>query len=168
MKFPVLPFAAAAALFIGQNARAEGPPYAPAYEEAVTLTGWLHVEELGFEKASVRLEVNGETLSVPISESGRIDVSLPSGVEAVLRFDHPGHVTKEVVVDTRFAKVGDPGKHLRHVKFAVILEKDYFHDGLAYAGPVGNIGFDAQGGCLAIEHNSKRLVVGRKNQPMVF
>lgn len=168
MKFLVLPFAAAAALFIGQTAYAEGPPYAPAFEEAVTLTGWLHVEELGFEKASVKLEVNGETLSVPVSESGRIDVSLPSGVEAVLRFDHPGHVTKEVVIDTRYAKVGDLGKHLRHVKFAVILEKDYFHDGLTYAGPVGNIGFDAQGGCLAIVQNSKRLVVGRKNQPMVF
>ena len=131
------------------------------------LTGWLHVEDLGFEATTVGLEVNGIVQAVPVSSTGRIDLSLPAGVEAVLHFSHPGHFTKDVVVDTRFAKVGDPGKHLRHVKFAVILEKDYFREGGSYAGPIGGIAFDPDGGCLAVDHNRK-LIVGRKNQPMVF
>lgn len=164
----LLPSLAVAALFSCTTlARAAGPLYVPASDEAVVLTGWLHVEDLGFESTSVDLEVNGATLAVPVSNTGRIDLSLPAGVEAVLRFKHPGHLSKEVVVDTRYAKAGDPGKHLRHVKFAVILEKDYLRDGSTYAGPVGGIGFDPDGGCLAIDH-SRRLIVGRKNQPMVF
>lgn len=148
-------------------ARAAGPVYPASMDEAVVLTGWLHVEDLGFEGTTVGLEVNGVTQAVPVSSTGRIDLSLPAGVEAVLHFSHPGHFTKDVVVDTRFAKVGDPGKHLRHVKFAVILEKDLFREGGTYAGPIGGIAFDPDGGCLAVDHNRK-LIVGRKNQPMVF
>lgn len=41
--------------------------------------------------------------------------------------------------------------------------------GMDYAGPVGNVGFDKDGGCLAIEH-TRTLVVGRgrSKKPMVF
>ena len=53
--------------------RAAGPPPASAFEEAVELTGWLHVEDFDFDDATVLLEVNGQISSVPISKTGRID-----------------------------------------------------------------------------------------------
>ncbi len=149
--------------------RAAGPPPASAFEEAVELTGWLHVEDFDFDDATVLLEVNGQISSVPISKTGRIDISLPVGTDALLRFEHPGHLTKEVLVDTHHARDGYVGRDVRHVRFAVILEETRLMAGMDYAGPVGNVGFDKDGGCLAIEH-TRKLVVGRSRskKPMVF
>jgi hypothetical protein len=167
-KISLLTVAAAALLVtIAIPAQAGVPPYQPAADEAVVLTGWLHVEDLTFDQATVQLEVNGEVLSAPISKTGRFDISLPAGTEAVLRFENPGHLSKEVVIDTRYADQGEVGKHLRHVRFAVVLELERRMAGFTYAGSIGNIGFDKDGGCLAIAHTN-RLVVGRNNQPMVF
>lgn len=149
--------------------RAAGPPPAPAFAGDVELTGWLHVEDFDFEDATVLLEVNGQISSVPISKTGRIDISLPVGTDAVLRFEHPGHLTKEVLVDTHHARDGYVGRDVRHVRFAVILEETRLMAGMDYAGPVGNVGFDKEGGCLTVEH-TRTLVVGRgrSKKPMVF
>lgn len=136
-------------------------------DEAVELTGWLHVDDLGFEQTDVQLQMNGASYYVPVSRTGRVDVALPVGVEAVLHFSHPGHVAKEITIDTRFAQAGEFAKHLRHIQFAVILEKDYFHEGIAYAAPVGTMSFDEQGGCLAVAHDNK-IVVGRRSQSVTF
>jgi hypothetical protein len=168
--FPFLMAASMALITSASNSlRAAGPPPASAFDEAVELTGWLHVEDFDFDDATVLLEVNGEIRSVPISKTGRIDISLPVGTEAVLRFEHPGYLTKELLVDTRHARDGYLGRDVRHVRFAVILEEVRLMAGLDYAGPVGNIGFDKEGGCLAIEH-TRKLVVGRSRskKPMVF
>jgi len=162
--------AAVVALFTGivSPARAAGPPSAPPFAEDVELTGWLHVEDFDFDDATVLLVLNGEVRSVPISKTGRIELSLPVGTEAVLRFEHPGHLTKEVTVDTHHARDGHLGRDVRHVRFAVILEETRLMAGMDYAGPVANLGFDKEGGCLAIEH-TRTLVVGRsRNKPMVF
>ena len=150
--------------------RAEDPPasrsriHAPG---AVELTGWLHVEAFDFNDASVLIIVNGERRTVPVSRSGRIDVDLPAEAEAVLRFEHPGHLSKEVLVDTRHAQVGSPAA-ARHVSFAVILEESRLMGGQVYAGPVANFGFDKDGGCVDVKH-TRSLVVGcAVNAPMVF
>lgn len=149
--------------------RAAGPPPASAFGEAVELTGWLHVEDFDFDDATVLLEVNGQISSVPISKTGRIDISLPVGTEAVLHFEHPGHLSKEVLVDTRHARDGYVGRDVRHVRFAVILEESRLMAGMDYAGPVGSVGFDKEGGCLAVQH-TRALVVGRSRskKTMVF
>ena len=131
------------------------------------LTGWVHVEDLSFDATSVELEVNGEVQLVPLTPTGRFDITLPAGTEAVMRFEHPGHLTKEVVVDTHNARAGAFDEETRHVRFAVILELTRLMAGFTYAGPVGNIAFDKDGGCVAVDHTPK-LMVGRRNQPMVF
>ncbi len=135
----------------------------------VTLTGWVHVDDYDFDDATVQVEVNGEIQTAHVSKSGRFDISLPAGTEATLRFEHPGHLTKEVLVDTRHARDGYPGRDTRHVKFAVILEQERYMGGNVYAGPVGNLAFEKDGGCLTVQHINK-LVVGRSRsrKPMVF
>ena len=50
---------------------------------------------------------------------------------------------------------------------AVVLELERHMAGYTYAGPVGSLGFDAQGGCLAVSHDRK-LEDGPKQKPMVF
>jgi hypothetical protein len=115
----------------------------------------------------VEVEVNGNVQTMHVSKTGRFSLSLPAGLEAVLRFEHPGHLTKEVLVDTHFARTGEPGKHKRHIRFAVILELECLLNNQHYAGPVGSITFDKEGGCAAVDHNRK-LIPWRKNKPMVF
>lgn len=148
-------------------ARLASSPYTPPAEDAVTLTGWVHVEDLSFDNTRVKLEVNGEEHIVPLSPLGRFDINLPVGTEAVLRFEHPGHLAKEVVVDTHDARAGEFKDGTRHLKLAIILELERLMAGMKYAGPVGNIAFDKQGGCVAVDH-TRKMVVGRKNEPMVF
>ena len=155
--------------FLPFSSRAENPPGAPPALNDVTLTGWVHVGDYDFDDATVQVEVNGEVQTAHLSKTGRFDISLPSGTEAVLRFEHPGHLTKELLVDTRHARDGYLGRDTRHVKFAVILEQERYMGGQVYAGPVGNLGFDKNGGCLTVQHTNK-LVVGRSRsrKPMVF
>lgn len=148
-------------------AKATGMPYTPPDNDAVQITGWVHVEDLSFDNTRVQLEVNGEEMLVPINNMGRFDINLPAGTEAVLRFEHPGHLPKEVVVDTHDARAGEFKDETRHVKMAVILELERLMAGFKYGGPVGNIAFDKQGGCMAVDH-TRKMVVGRRNEPMVF
>lgn len=135
--------------------------------DAVHITGWVHVEDIGFEKTKVLLHIKGEEHWVPITPMGRFDIDLPVGAEAVLRFEHPGHLAKEVVVDTHDANAGEFEDGTRRLRMAVILELERLMAGQKYAGPVGNIAFDKDGGCVALDH-TRRMVVGRTNEPMVF
>ncbi|MBK7268041.1 MAG: hypothetical protein IPI07_00480 [Flavobacteriales bacterium] len=143
------------------------PPTAAASEEAVVITGWLQVEGLTMKDVIVEVEVNGTTRIAPVSETGRFTVELPANAEVLLRFEKPGHLSKEVTVDTRYAGNGKGGQKKRHVKFGVIMELERWMGGLTYAGPVGSIGFDQGGGCLAVEHD-RTMVPAEQRRPMVF
>jgi hypothetical protein len=140
---------------------------ASADQESVVLTGWQHVEDHSFSGATVAVKVNGAIRDAVVSETGRFTVTLPAGTKALLRFEMPGHLTKEVVVDTHFATLGDPGQRVRRVRFAVVLELERHMAGFRYLGPVGSIGFDQGGGCLAIARDRK-LVPARRQATMVF
>jgi hypothetical protein len=72
-----------------------------------------------------------------------------------------------VVVDTHFATLGEPGQRVRRVRFAVVMELERHMAGFRYQGPVGSIGFDQGGGCLAIARDRK-LVPARRQATMVF
>lgn len=149
------------------SAYAATPPSEPAAAEAVVLTGWLHVEDYTMEDVLVEWEVNGTTSTAHVSENGRFTVALPPNTEVTLRFEKPEHLTKEVVVDTRNIRDGgfSEKKH-RKVSFAVIMQLERRMGGLTYPGPVGSIGFEQGGGCLAVEHN--KTLVPAKQGPMVF
>lgn len=149
-------------------ALASTPPSSPPAERAdddatVTFTGWLQANDYTLGDVVVTANVNGELLVTGVKENGRFDLVLPSGTSATLRFEKPGHLPKEVTIDTHNSTVGEPGSSERHVEFAVVLEPERWMGGLSYAGPVGSIGFDAQGGCLAVEHD-KQMVLGRKQR----
>lgn len=143
------------------------PPTAAASEEAVVITGWLQVEGLTMKDVIVEVEVNGTTRIAPVSETGRFTVELPANAEVLLRFEKPGHLPKEVVVDTRHARDGEAGQRTRHVKFAVIMELERHMAGLTYPGPVGTLSFDNGGGCLAVAHDRNR-VPAKRHATMVF
>ena len=143
------------------------PPTPPPAEEAVILTGWLQVASLSMKDAIVEVVVNGTRQIAPVSEAGRFTVSLPADAEVVLRFEKPGHLTKEVMVDTRHAREGKEGHKRRHVKFGVVLELERWMGGLTYAGPVGAIGFEQGGGCLAVAHD-RSMVPAEHRAPMGF
>jgi len=165
-----LVYAAAMAGFIlctSGRASAADPLTRAVDQDAVVLTGWLHVEDVDFDEATVLMEVNGEVRSAPVSGSGRFEIFLPVGTEVKLRFEHPGHLTKEVIIDTRNAHEGNGGKRKRRVRFAVVLDAERYMVGDAGTPNVGSIGFEKESGQLDLR-NTRKLSVGRRNKPMVF
>ena len=157
--------ALSALLFLAALHTQASPSSGPPEAGSVVLTGWLHVEDYSFTGAVMQVEVNGIVMDVPVSETGRFHVAVPEDSQALLRFEKPGHLAKEVVVNTSHATTKDQRK--RKVRFAVILESERHMAGFTYKGPVGTIGFDAQGGCVAVDHHRDLNAPGR-NKPMVF
>lgn len=144
------------------------PPPANASNATVQLTGWLHVDDLEMRDVTLVVAVNGARSTAHISNSGRFDIDLPAESAVLLRFEKPGHVPKEVTVDTRNVQDGDFSKqHKRHVKLAVIMEQERFMGGLAFAGPVGRIGFEPGGGCVAVEH-TRRTEPAKRREILEF
>ena len=142
-------------------------PGAPPAQATVVLTGWLQTHDLNMTDVVVLVEVGETAQQAKVSESGRFVVELPADSEVLLRFEKPGHVAKEVVVDTRHATgVAGFGKQ-RKVSFGVVLDLERHMGGLTYAGPVGSMTFDAQGGCLAVDHH-RQLVPAKDRRTMVF
>ena len=165
---PALNIGLCTALFLNIcTVKAASPPAKVAADEAVVLTGWLHVDDLTMTDVVVEVELNGTVQIAPVSANGRFTVTLPQNTEAVLRFEKPGHIAKEVTVDTHHMQAGGPTQRTRKLSFAVILELERRMGGLTYAGPVGNIGFEEGGGCVAVAHD-RSLVPARRNAPMVF
>lgn len=158
--------ASALLLFSGRILAAHPPGLKTASDEVV-LTGWLHVEDHTWQDAVVHVEVDGTSQVARVSETGRFDLRLPANTEVVLRFEKPGHLPKEVVVNTAHAHEGAFGKQRRHVKFAVILELERHMAGFTYHSPVGTIGFEQGGGCLAVAHKREKVPPSR-NKTMVF
>lgn len=159
------PFTLAALVCAGVASAATPPAQRT---DDVRLTGWLHVEDHTWRDATVTVEHDGVLQVARVSETGRFDLNLPAGAEVVLRFEKPGHLPKEVAVSTAHARMGMPGRHRRHVRFAVILELERHMAGFTYHSPVGTIGFDPEGGCLAVTHRREKIAPGRAKQPMVF
>lgn len=157
-----------AALLLGLCGSATAaPPGTPPAEEAVVLTGWLHVDDYSMADVVLEVHVNGAVRKASVSETGRFSVSLPADVEAVLRFEKPGHLSKEVLVDTRHAGDGSFEQRTRRLKFAVIMQLERHMGNWTYNGPVGSIGFEQGGGCVAVQHD-RNLVPADRHKPMVF
>ena len=85
--------------------------------------------------------------------SGRFSLSVPAGSRVVLTFSKPGHLTKEVVVDTRNALVTPQAERTnRKVRFDVVLEPVRKRPGCKYDGPVGSLGFVNGSGTMKVKH----------------
>lgn len=143
------------------------PPAAPPMAEDVELTGWLQVDDYTFDLTTVEVQVDGTVQYAPVSRTGRFNVNLPANTEALIRVEHPGHLPKEVVVDTHHARSGEEGRNKRHITFAVVLDPERHMGDQEYAGPVAGIGFEQHSGRIAITH-TKKVVPARRGKPMVF
>ncbi|MBK9149224.1 MAG: hypothetical protein IPM12_15570 [Flavobacteriales bacterium] len=167
-RFPSFRQASACLAFLlAGAASAAVPPGSRSDKDEVILTGWLHVEDHTWRDAKVSVEVDGVVNTAQVSETGRFDLRVPANTEVLLRFEKPEHLTKEVVVNTAHSAMGQAGRNKRHVRFAVILELERHMAGFSYHSPVGNIGFDPDGGCLAVTHRREKIPPGR-NKPMEF
>lgn len=156
------------ATFCASSVQAAPPPTGRAADATVELTGWLHVEDLTMKDVVLEVEVNGTVRTAHVAESGKFSFDLPADAAVTLRFEKPGHVTKEVTVDTRNVQDGSfTREKKRHVKFAVIMELERFMAGLTYAGPVGNIGFEQGGGCVAVAH-TREMAEAKRRAAMEF
>lgn len=152
-------------LVIVSSAGVQGapPPASRATDATVQITGWLHVEDLTMKDVLLEVEVQGTVRMAHVSESGKFTFDLPGGTAATLRFEKPGHVTKEVTVDTHNVQDGSfTANKRRHVKLAVVMELERFMAGLTYAGPVGNIAFEQGGGCVAVAHTRSTVPADRR------
>lgn len=156
-----------AMFIVATSVSAIAPPGAPALAADVELTGWLHVDDHTFDLTTVEVEVDGAVLFAPVSRTGRFQVILPANTEARLRFEHPAHLPKEVLVDTHHARTGEAGRSKRRISFAVVLDPERHMGGQVYAGPVASFAFDATDGELLVTH-SKLVVPARRGKPMVF
>ena len=146
---------------------AASPPSEPPVMDAVVLSGLLHVDDETRQVAVMRVEVNGVSQEALVADDGRFELMLPADADVRLRFELPDHAPKDVVIDTHHAQDGDFAHHQRRLEFAVVMELKQQLHGLTYAGPVGAIGFDPGGGCVAVSHN-KKLVPAKRNAVMEF
>lgn len=142
---------------------ASPPPATRTANITIELTGWLHVEDMTMEDVVLEVKVNGTVHTEHVTSAGRFNIDLPADAAVTLRFEKPGHVTKEVTLDTHHVGEGRyTSQRKRHVKLAVIMELERFMAGLTYTGPVGNIGFESGGGCMAVAHTRSVEPVKRR------
>lgn len=167
MRSPLNVLHLSAMFFVATSVCAVAPPAAPPLAADVELTGWLHVDDYTFDLTTVEVEVDGAVLLAPVSRTGRFQVTLPANTEARLRFEHPGHLPKEVMVDTHHARTGEAGRSKRRISFAVVLDPERHMAGQVYADPVASFAFDPAAGELLVTH-SKLVVPARRGKPMVF
>lgn len=133
----------------------------------ISLVGFLHVSDECMDDVMLAVKLDGISQQVPISKTGRFMMNLPGDVDAILHFEKPGHVAKDVTVDTHYAGMGWPGQETRQVKFAVILHPERAMAGLRYPGPVGSISFDSNNGSLTATHDLT-VVPARRKGTMEF
>ncbi|MEO7080353.1 MAG: hypothetical protein ABIY71_02460 [Flavobacteriales bacterium] len=140
------------------------PPAAPL--DFVALTAWMDITDGNASDVIVEVNVNGVKDWGRPDEDGRVELMLPADAVTLIHFRKPGHLTKTVSVDTHnMQKTSFKGKKAG-LTFGVKLEADTNKEGLAYAGPVGTITFDAATGDVMIDQDH-HLVPGRP-QKVVF
>ncbi|MBZ0207037.1 MAG: hypothetical protein K8H89_11985 [Flavobacteriales bacterium] len=140
------------------------PPAAPMNE--VALTAWMDLTDGTANGVIVEVNVNGTKDWGRPDEDGRVDLVLPANAVALIHFRKPGHLTKTVSVDTHNMRDSSFKGKKAGLTFAVKLEPDTEKEGLAYAGPVATITFDAASGDLVIEQ--EQYLVPVRQQKVVF
>ena len=128
---------------------------APAGPDAIRITGQLHSTEGRLADAVLVVELEGaHCLQAELREDGRFQMDLPLDSKVRLHFIQPGHLPKEVEVDTRNA-LNTPKalRENRKVKFEVVLESEEQRPGRRYDGPVGAIRFVNGTGTMKVLHD---------------
>jgi hypothetical protein len=123
----------------------------------VVITGRLHADASAMDDAFLVVEVDGRYCHpVRLTGHGRFTVVLPAGAEARFQFEKPGHVAKEVLIDTRNLDGRGRSNYKAHkVDFDVVLEPENALRGRAYTGPVGAIAFTKGSGTVQVQHHKR-------------
>ena len=121
----------------------------------IMISGWLLAEDRHMDDAVLVVELEGEhCLFAELFDNGQFFFRLPVGAKATLVFMKPGHLPKEVTVDTRNAlNTPKAVKENRKVKFEVVLEPLCKRPGRKYEGPVGSIQFVNGTGTMKVRHD---------------
>lgn len=127
--------------------------------ENVVIRGWLFTEDHDMSDAQVVVVLNDEScVRSVLLKNGRFEFELPVGAKARLFFEKPGHLTKEVLVDTRNALNTARARKLnKTVKFDVVLEGVDEAAEKIYAVPVGRIGFVNGTGTMKVMHHVEMI-----------
>lgn len=126
---------------------------APRGPQGVVFTGWLRVEDRNVNDLVLVVEVADQCLYAEVLPNGRFILAVPAGAQAVLAFIKPGHLIKEIAIDTRnSAPDAKAARKQRTVKFDVVLEPEQKRPGRHYDGPVGSLGFHKGTGTTKVRH----------------
>ncbi|MBK6342800.1 MAG: hypothetical protein IPF41_09475 [Flavobacteriales bacterium] len=121
--------------------------------EEVVFTGWLRVEDRNVNDLVLVVETAEHCLYAEVLPSGRFIVTVPVGSQAKVAFIKPGHITKEIELDTRHSMSNRKAARAnRNVKFDVVLEAESKRPGRNYDGPVGTLGFHKGTGTTKVRH----------------
>lgn len=142
-------------------------PPARSSADQVVLNAWLQVADGITHDVIVEVEVNGVKDWGRPDMDGRVEFVLPANEVAMLHFRKAGHLTKTVKVDTRNMQDGPYKGKRRSINFEVVMERTSDQPGMAYAGPVGTITFEAGDGEMTVETDT-RLVPAVRQQSIVF
>lgn len=121
----------------------------------VLISGWLLADEDRMDDAVLVVELEGrDCLFAELFDNGQFFFRLPVGTKATLLFIKPGHLPKEVVVDTHNAMITPKAqRENRKVRFEVVLEEESMRPGRRYEGPVGSIHFVRGTGTMKVKHD---------------
>ena len=123
------------------------------FREEVVFTGWLRVEDRNVNDVVIAVEVADQCLYAEVLPSGRFIIVVPAGSQARLAFFKPGHLTKEVELDTRNSMPTRKAARANStVKFDVVLEPEQKRPGRRYDGPVGSLAFNKGTGSTKVRH----------------
>lgn len=101
-----------------------------------------------------------------IRPNGHFALKLAAGNKAYLRFEQDGYLTKEVLVDTRYANLTrQAARKNSTLHFAVQMTPELPDKQLAYAGPVGIITFRKGTGLMKVSYD--RSMVRNRNGDIV-
>lgn len=121
----------------------------------VLISGWLLADGTRMDDAVLVVELEGrDCLFAELFDNGQFFFRLPVVAKATLLFIKPGHLPKEVVVDTHNAMITPKAqRENRKMKFDVVLEEENKHPGRRYDGPVGSIHFVRGTGTMKVKHD---------------
>jgi len=133
----------------------------PTLSDRVTIKGQLFAGPGDMDHALLVVELEDEQcLRSVMMRNGRFSFEVPVGSRARLIFMHPGHHTKEVLVDTRNALCTERARRINDkVKFDVVLEPLEEHPSETYAGPVGSIRFIKGSGVMRVQHDGRMVAI---------
>ena len=125
-----------------------------AERDHIEIHGRLLLDGEALSDAILIVEVNDlECVPFDLYPDGRFELSLPLDAKASIRFEKPGYLSKDVVVDTRNAlRTKEAVRKNKLVRFDVQLQPEPRNERM-YAGPVGSITFVKGTGLMKVRHD---------------